>query len=146
MGEPVTPAHLPAVRLERLTEILSARAPVVEEYADMRLVSACGRRGPIRARGGDEPRQEALFHVPAVTPTCRECCVAWDRAEEAGQVRDLFTANGEREWASGGAPVFVAPARRRHRSGRSLYRDGTPKDLRLQVVVRDETPRRRGGR
>lgn len=89
--------HLPAVR------------PSLESWAT--LVTACGRRGPIFVRDdvGRYPTQLLLSPQQAEAEglVCPECNVAWDAAEEAGALQVVWTNNGKRQWAAGGAVVFA---------------------------------------
>lgn len=101
-----------------------------------RLVSACGRRGRILPREGSTPLQGTWLAHEHVRQ-CELCEVAWDAAEEEGRVRQMFTSSGERRWDGPGAVIFeVEPA---YRPTRGYTRSGSPKDRRLQVMLRIET-------
>jgi hypothetical protein len=123
-----TAFHLPAV--------------IATNYAGcLRLVSACGRRGPIRAREGVVPPQEDLLVVvAAVFRVCPECGVKWDNEEQAGRLVEVITPSGAREWAGPGTVVHEEEPTWRgkvYRSQHSYTRNGTPKDRRLRVLYRD---------
>lgn len=102
-----------------------------------RLVSACGRTGPIRARMTLAVQGEA-FEIPGcvVVSVCPGCEVAWDKAESAGGVLEMFSTNGNRVWGSGGAYLFYKEPTRR--APHQWKAKGQP-SRKLLVVVRTET-------
>ena len=77
------------------------------------MVTACGKRGPIRPRDdlGALPVQAVAFDFMADEDllVCSACSVAWDEAEQAGKLLVLWVQNLKRAWRSGGAPLFIAP-------------------------------------
>lgn len=81
------------------------------------MVTACGKRGPIRPRDdlGALPVQVSAFNfaVDEDDPlVCEACSVAWDAAESEGKLLVLWVRNLKRAWRSGGAPLFaLAPYR-----------------------------------
>ncbi len=101
-----------------------------------RMVSACGRRGPIRARKQLHVQLDAfdLGHVADQIVICPGCVVAWDKAEEAGGVLEMFSANGNQAWSSGGAPLFYEEPNHRPLRWRAK---GQP-SRKLVVIVRTE--------
>lgn len=135
--------HLPAVKALEVKpnpETLRSHYSEVRDidYArnyspseQVRLVSACGRAGPIRARA--VANQWLLIGVPPDLEWCPGCQVLWDQAEEAGQLLTAYTFNGNQEWKASTVASMCPP---RHRSGRSYHRRGDPKDLRVTVFVR----------
>lgn len=89
------------------------------------MVTACGKRGPIRPRDdlGSLPvqlpaRQTRILldGVELVTPSyadevplvCEACAVRWDAAEAEGKLRVMWTMNRRRQWRAHGAPLFMA--------------------------------------
>lgn len=92
--------HLPGV----------IRRPGLGEPTHFTLVTACGKRGPIKLRESGAPPQD-LF--PEATDwergVCPDCLVRWDEAEETGSLQVVWTMNGKTEWLAGGAVVFVEP-------------------------------------
>lgn len=71
------------------------------------MVTACGRRGPIRPRDdlGALPVTLPLGLFDEAPLVCDECRVAWDQAEELGELVTMWTSNTKREWRAHGAPL-----------------------------------------
>jgi len=71
------------------------------------LVSACGKRGPIEVRENGAPPDD-LFPEAWTWEhgICKDCLVAWDRAEGAGALQVVWSLNGKTGWAAGGAVVW----------------------------------------
>lgn len=71
------------------------------------LVTACGKRGPIKLRESAAPPQD-LF--PEATDwergVCPDCLVRWDEAEGAGSLQIVWALNGRTQWQVGGAVVW----------------------------------------
>ncbi len=144
----MTTYHLPAV----VPVTHRPRPPVPSRYAgprdiddarryspstQVRLVSACGRGGAIRARGGIDQWSLAAIFPTKEQEVCPACQTLWDRAEETGALLAAYTWNGNQEWRGSACLTMVPPT---HRSTRGYTRGGHMRDLRVTVFVRTEKP------
>lgn len=99
-----------------------------------RMVAACGKRGPIRAREAGIGAQLDL--LPG--RICPECEVRWDAAEHAGAMAVRWLTNGKREWAALGAVLWkVRPEPYRCTGCGRLALPGNFNPDCLAVVVRE---------
>ena len=75
------------------------------------MVTACGKRGPIRPREdlGALPVSLSLGLFDEDPLVCADCLVAWDAAEERGHLAAMWIANEKREWRAHGAPLAERP-------------------------------------
>ena len=71
------------------------------------MVTACGKRGPIRPREdlGALPVSLGLTLFDEAPLVCEECCVAWDDAEARNRLVLWWARGDKREWRSHGAPL-----------------------------------------
>lgn len=131
----VTRWHIPAIR--------RPAALVGNQFV---MVTACGKRGPLKPREDLGAFPVDLFdaqeraHFDALI--CPECLVAWDRAEEEGRLLHVWAMNMKREWHAHGAPLVITPPSRvvscpRCRDDHDTFRWDPWKLQPLVVVVRD---------
>lgn len=77
------------------------------------LVTACGRRGPIKVRESAAPPPDLLSKISTDTQwergVCPDCLVRWDAAEEGGHLEIVWALNGKSAWHAGGAVVWTDP-------------------------------------
>lgn len=95
--------HLPGVLRRSLT--LSYAEP------HFTLVTACGKRGPIKTRESAAPPADLFAETDTTWErgVCPDCLVRWDEAEGGGALQIVWALNGKTEWQAGGAVVFSNP-------------------------------------
>lgn len=116
--------HLPAV----------ATAALRNGWAPM--VTACGRRGPIRVREGIAETEHTSLGIALSTGVrgCPECMVLWDWSEEHTAFVHLFNNFGQPEWKGPGASLSIGVSTcNRCRSAASTQREARP----ITCIVRD---------
>lgn len=103
-------SHLTVEQMRSVTEQLSSGSISVVAPANVTqtMVTACGKRGPIRSRDtiGVLPVQVSMPIYDEAPLVCGECQVLWDKAEEDGALLTRWVSDFSREWRGPGAVLF----------------------------------------